>query len=60
MSSIMDAPCVCGWGGLGPCPCPRNRQIDNAWTPGLLSVWDDCAVTAMQSLPKSRKPSLKA
>ena len=29
------------------------------WLMGLPSVWDDCAVTAMQSLPKSRKPSLK-
>ena len=30
------------------------------WLMGLPSVWDDCAVTAMQSLPKRHKPSLKA
>jgi hypothetical protein len=30
------------------------------WLMGLPSVWDDCAVMAMQSLPKQRKRSSKA
>jgi hypothetical protein len=29
------------------------------WLMGLPPVWDDCAVTAMQSLPKQRKRSSK-
>jgi hypothetical protein len=29
------------------------------WLMGLPPEWDDCAVTAMQSLPKQRKRSLK-
>lgn len=29
------------------------------WLMGLPPVWDDCAVTAMQSWPKQRKPSSK-
>ena len=24
-ANTLDSPCVCGWGGEGPCPCP-NRQ----------------------------------
>jgi hypothetical protein len=30
------------------------------WLMGLPPVWDDCAVMAMQSLPKQRKRSSKA
>lgn len=53
--------------GQIPTGCPAETakpgQLNPAhsrWLMGLPPVWDDCAVTAMQSMPKQRRRSSKA
>ncbi len=39
MSSILDGYCNCGWGGEGPCPCPRNKPFGAILQPMGQSGW---------------------
>ena len=44
----------------GVSPTPRMPRHGIPWLMGLPPVWDDCAATAMQSMPKRRKSSSRA
>ena len=38
-AAILDTPCVCGWGGPGPCPCAKPVMPGGYTLPPAPQFW---------------------